>query len=346
MRLVAFVVLLLPAAAAQVPLTFADDSTTVRSVGFAFEDGQTLLEENLRLQIATRSRPGIVARFFGADDVAYPLDPIEIAKDAVRLARYYRDSGFPRVAVDYDVDLDTTSNTAGVTFEITEGPPLLIKDVTFAGPGQRPVAPELAPEIRDGWEAFTRGRAVRSGDRLDEFALVQLQSETISWLRNRGYAWADAGAERFIDSTGLGADIRVKVNVGVRARVSGISVEGDESLGRDIVTRELPFETGDLFSASELAEGQREVFGLGLFTLALVDLGPEAARGDTLVPISVRVRRGPSRVLSAFTGYFSDGGITLRASATHRNAFGGARQLSANVEWRTGVPEQGIFGID
>ncbi len=88
---------------------------------------------------------------------------------------------------------------------------------------------------------------------------------------------------------------------------------------------------------SALAEGQREIFGLGLFTLALVDMAPSAVRGDTIVPVRIRVQRGPSRVLSAFTGYFTDGGVTLRTSATHRNAFGGARQFSANVEWRTGI---------
>ncbi|MGB3542497.1 BamA/TamA family outer membrane protein, partial [Rubrivirga sp.] len=127
------------------------------------------------------------------------------------------------------------------------------------------------------------------------------------------------------------------VNVGARARVGAISVEGDSSLAAHVVARELPVDTGDLFDASALAEGQREIFGLGLFTLALVDVAPSAVRGDTIVPVRIRVQRGPSRVLSAFTGYFSDGGVTLRSAATHRNAFGGARQLSANIEWRTGI---------
>ena len=119
------------------------------------------------------------------------------------------------------------------------------------------MASVLSPEIREGWAGFKRDPAVQTGDRLDNFALVQLQSETISWLRNRGYAWADAGAEQIPDSTGLRADVRVKVNVGPRSRVGEIVVEGDTSLARSVITRELPFDTGDLFDASALVEGQR-----------------------------------------------------------------------------------------
>ena len=339
-RLALLLVLVAPCALAQVPLTLVNDSTTVGTLEFDFEDTQTLLVENLELQVATKAPPpSFLFGFIGGPEegAVYPFDPIELARDVVRLERHYAASGFPRADVDYAVALDTTDNTVAVTFEILEGPPLIISGVAFAGPGQRPVAPELAPEIRDEWADFTAGRAVREGDRLDAFALVQLQGETVAWLRNRGYAWADAGAERFVDSTGLAADVRVKVNVGVRTRLGRVRVEGDSSLSANVVTRELGVETGDLFDASALAEGQREIFGLGLFTLALVDVSPEAVRGDTIVPVRIRVQRGPSRVLSAFTGYFSDGGVTLRSSATHRNAFGGARQLSANVEWRTGI---------
>ena len=345
--LAAVACLLATGARAQVPLTLVDDSTTVSSVGFEFVDGQTLLIQNLELQVATKAPPSGVARFFGAGSrgATYPLLPIELARDAIRLERYYADSGFPLAEVDYDVALDTTSNAAAVTFVIEEGPPLLVNAVSFAGPGQSEVAGVLAPEIRDEWAAFTRATSVRPGDRLDNFALVQLQSETVGWLRNRGYAWADAGAEQFPDTTGLAADIRVKVNVGPRARIGSIRVEGNESLDASTITREVPVKPGDLFNAGALVEGQQEIFGLGLFTLALVDIDTTAVRGDTLLPIRVRVRRGPSRVANGFLGYFSDGGVTVRAAFRHLNAFEGARQLGAELEWRTGLPDVRLPGF-
>ena len=324
-------------AEAQAPLTLVNDSTTVRSVSFEFADTQTLLVADLELQIATTAPPGFIAGFFTSDEGPHPLLPVEVAKDAVRLTQYYEASGFPQASVDYAVELDTTENRAAVTFEITEGPALRVGEVTFAGPGQAPVAPELVPEIREDWEGFTERPAVRPGDRIDALALIQLRSQTVAWLRNRGYAWADAGAEQFVDSTGLRADVRVKVNTGPRVRVREVRVEGAESPSERVVTREIPVRPGSVFDASALAEGQREIFALGLFQLALVEVAPEAVRGDTLVDVLVRLRRGPARIVNAFGGYYSDGGLTVRGSVTHRNAFGGARQVSLDLEARTGI---------
>ena len=325
-------------ARAQVPLTLVDNRTTVSSVEFEFVDGQTLLVPNLELQIATLAPPGFFARVLsGGDSGVYPFDPVTVAKDAVRLTRYYETSGFPRASVDYRVALDTTDNAVDVTFVIDEGPPLVVDAVTFAGPGQSDVAAALAPEVREGWAQLTRRTDVQPGDRLDGAALVRLRAQAVGFLRDRGYAWADAGVEQFPDSTGLAADVRVKVNVGPRVRIGRVVVEGDSSLSRSVVTREVPVGPGDLFDASALAEGQRQLFSLGLFQLAVVDVAPTAVRGDTLVDVLVRVRRGPSRVASVFGGYFSDGGVTGRASLTHRNLFGGARQLSLDLEGRTGI---------
>lgn len=335
--------LLAVGARAQAPLTLVDNGTQVASVGFAFEDSQTLLVEDLRLEIATTAPPsGLLARITGlfpggGEEGLYPFSPVELAKDVVRLKRHYEASGFPFADVDYEVNLDTASNEVDVTFLIEEGAPQLIDRVTFAGPGQAEVAGVLAPEIRDEWAEFTRNVSLRSGQRLDEVGRLRLRTQTVSWLRNRGYAFADAGAEAFPDSTGLRADVRVKVNVGPRATVGEIRVEGAESLSEGTLLRELPIEEGDLFDASALAEGQRELFGLGLFELALVDVAEGQTRADTTIDITVRVRRGPARVLNAFLGYFSEGGLTVRGQASHLNAFEGARTLAVGVEARTGI---------
>lgn len=326
-------------ARAQAPLTLVNNETTVESVGFTFVDGQTLFVQDLEEVVATAAPPKpILFGLLGSEPRGvYRFDPIETAKDVVRLERHYADQGFPRASADYVVSLDTTENAVAVTFVIEEGPPLIVDEVTFAGPGQSDVADALAPELREDWIEFQREPVVGTGDRLDQFALVQLQNQTIAWLGNRGYAWADAGAEVFPDSTGLVADVRVKALPGVRARFGEITVQGAESLDEATVLRELPFEPGDRFNASALADAQREVFGLGLFTLALVDIAPEAVRGDTVVPVLVRLQRGPSRVLELFGGYFGDGGLTVRGAATHRNAFGAARQVSLEGEARTGL---------
>ena len=348
-RLAALVALLLTtvSAGAQAPLTLVNENTTVATLAFDFQDKQTLLVEDLELQIATKAPDsGILASVIGlisSDPNVYPFDPIEVARDAVRLTRYYTENGFPRADVDYSVALDTADNTVDVAFLITEGPPLLINQVSFAGPGQVGVPSLLAPEIRDEWTDYARRIRLRSDQRLDRSRRIRLQTETTAWLRNRGYAFANASAESFVDSTGLRADVRVKVNVGPRATfdqirvLSADSTSGAPGIATSVILRELPFEPGDLYDASALAEGQREVFGLGVFQLAVVDAAEGQARSDTTIDVNVRVRRGPTRVLNGFAGYFSEGGVTLRGQASHLNVFGAARRLSLGLEWRTGI---------
>ena len=252
------------------------------------------------------------------------------------MRNYHVRNGFPRATVRDSVRLDTARNAVDVWFLIDQGPILAIGEVRFGGPGGTAAADQLPAELRDDWAAFTRSIALQSGERLDDFSLTRLRGQVVGWLRNRGYAFADAGAESFPDETGLRADVRLKILAGPRATVDEIRVEGAESVTDAVVRREMPFSEGDLFEFDELGEGQREVFGMGLFQLALVDLTPDQPR-DSTASITVRVREGPARSLEGFGGYFQEGGVSVRGRATHRNVFGGARSLTATAEARTGI---------
>ncbi|MDT0631780.1 BamA/OMP85 family outer membrane protein [Rubrivirga litoralis] len=331
---------------AQAPLSLVNDRTTVSSISF---DGLgPLLEDNVREVIATTEPQvsvigkitGFAASLLGrGDENVYPFSPVELAKDAVRVRRYYAESGFPRASVGYDVQLDTSDNAVDVTFLIERGPPLVLDEVTFAGPGQTPVTAQLPPSLHDDWEDYTQSIRLRSGTRLDQSSLADLQRQTTSWFANRGYAFAYAGAERFADSTGLRADVRVKVDAGPRARIGDVRLEpigGPLSVSDRVVLRELPFQPGDLYDASELIEGQRQIFGLGLFQLALVNLAEGQPR-DSTVDVVVQVRQGDVRSVTGYAGYATEGGVTGRGQFTHRNFFGGARTLTPALVWRTGL---------
>ncbi len=322
-------------------LKLVNDQTEVGRVSFCFTDTQTLLTADLELQIAT-VQPGFLAglqrrfSFIPGDAGVFPFRPVDVQKDVVRLTRYYARNGFPRALVDYAARLDSARNYASVVFVVGEGPPQLVSDVRFVGPGQSPAEDQLASELRADWMRFVSRPGLRPGDRYSETGLESLRGATRAWLRQRGYAFADAGAEATPDSTGLATSVRVKVTAGPRARYDSVTVAGAEGLAENVILRELPFRPGDRFDARELGEGQRELFGLGLFQLALVETVPDQPQ-DSTVAVRVRLRRGPSRVVQAFGGYFSDGGITGRASATHRNLLGGAQQLTAALEARTGI---------
>lgn len=328
-----------------VPLTFVNENTSVRSVNFQAEDGLIYEPNLLQEQIATLPPPsGLihlattqVARFFRTyQPGTYPFSPFELEKDVVRLRRFYARNGFPRAAVDYTARLDTSANDIRITFEIAKGPPLLISEVEFAGPGNASVTDQLSPDLARPWTTFQQRVQLQEGQRLDENSLLRLQREVRNWLRNRGYPFVNAGAERYVDSLALEARVRLKVLAGPRARVDAIDFEGLETLSESMLRRELPFSEGDLFEAAKLETGQQNLFGLGLFQLALVEAASDQPR-DSTVTIKVRVREGEPRALTGFFGYYSYGGFTVRGGWTHRNFIGGARTFNVTLEARSGI---------
>ncbi|MEM1041628.1 MAG: BamA/TamA family outer membrane protein [Bacteroidota bacterium] len=339
------------AAVAQDPLFLVDDQTQVRSIRFTFAERQTFEPDLLREQIALTDQPGLL--FFGPgtrstlDGIpvlgwlipglgVHPFLPIEMQKDVVRLRRFYNRNGFLQPEIDWLTDLDTTRNTIKVLFTIDEGPPLLLDNLAFQDTTGRPAVEQLPASLHPAWNAFRDRIALQQGERLDDFRLLQLEDATLSWVRDQGYAFARVEAESDVDSLANRADVTIRLAAGPRGRVSEIQVEGSDSVSPNVVRRELPFREGDRFSFSELVEGQREVFGLNLFQIALADV-PEGQPEDSSVVVRLRVREGEARIVSGSVGYLSEAGATTQAQWTHRNFFGGARTFTASAVANTGA---------
>jgi outer membrane protein insertion porin family len=328
--------------ASETPLYLVNEQTQVRSIRFDFADTQTFEESLLEEQIALTDMGGAVAfrrRFsfipFIPDVGVHPFSPIEMQKDAVRLERYYNRNGFLHPEVDWLVRLDSARNEVAVLFTVDEGPPLLLENLVFRGPDGGPAVDLFPTGLRDDWMDFRDDIALQEGTRLDDFTLVQLENRALGWVRDQGYAFADVAAEPEVDSLRNRATVRMRVAPGPRGRISEIQVEGAESVSSTVVRRELPFRVGDRFSSSELIEGQREVFGLNLFQIALADV-PEEQPEDSSVVVRLRVREGDPRIITAQGGYLSEAGLTAQAQWTHRNFFGGARTFTASTIANTG----------
>ncbi|MEO1726298.1 MAG: BamA/TamA family outer membrane protein [Bacteroidota bacterium] len=353
MRLLSLVLLLLaPTVAwAQAPLFLVNEATTVQDIRFRFAEGQTFEDEALLEQIAT-AQPGFmetgwrrpVTQFLSILPVfkppgTYPFLPFELQKDLLRLERYYRDNGFLEAEADWFVRLDTTDNDVRILFTVDEGPPLLIRSLDFLTEADSSaLAPTLSPVARERWASFQRNVSVREGRRLDQFSLIQLQSETLEWLQNQGYAYPRVRATTDVDTTRNRADVRLFADVGPIGRFGAIEIEGATSVRDRVVARELPFRRGDRFSFRDLTEGQRQIFDLNLFQIALVD-APEPPSGqarDSTVRIRVRVTEGKPRLLRANLGYLTQSGGRAQAQWTHRNFLGDARTFTATATAETG----------
>lgn len=330
-------------ATAQAPLHLIDEQTTVRRISFRFVEEQTFEPSRLQRQIAIQA-PSFFDRVrdvlewlpFVPSPPEYVFDPVVLQRDVVRLRRFYQQNGFLDPQIDYPASqLDTTSNTIHVIFSIEEGPPVIIQSTDFYGPeSTQYAAAQFEDGLRAEWVAFRDRTAFRVGERYTRFNRLQIGDEVRQWLQDQGFAFARVTSEAHIDSTHHTADIRFFVDAGPRGRFAEIEVEGNQSVSRGIVERELPFRSGDYFSYDRLIDGQRQLFGLNLFRVALADV-PTQPR-DSTVSVRYRVREASLRYLTGQGGYGTSTGLTGDGQWTHRNFFGAARNLSVGLLAETG----------
>jgi len=332
-------------ARAQAPLQLVNDRTSVEEISFRFVDGQTFSTERLTEQMATKA-PGFFARLQnrfsflpGLQRRPFLFDPVTLQKDVVRLRRFYQQNGFPSPRIDYPASqLDTSSNTIHVIFTVEEGAPLTIRDLSFQGAnGDRSVTESLAPSVERDWAAFRRQLDVQTGERYTDFKRTQIADDIQTWLRDQGHAFAQVESTAEIDTAATTAALRFRIDPGPLGRVSEILVEGTEAVSERIVRRELPFEEGDRFSAAAVSDGQRQLFDLNLFRVALADV-PDQPR-DSSVTVRYRVREANLRAYSGQIGYGTQPGVTLEGSWRHRNFHGNGRTFVVGLTADTGYPQ-------
>ncbi|MBO6573779.1 MAG: BamA/TamA family outer membrane protein [Rhodothermales bacterium] len=323
------------AAQAQDALRLVDQDTRVRSVDFRFLGRHVMDEDQLAAQIVTQgpSFGDRLKRRFSFLPFIEPdfhrFDPVELQRDMARLRRYYERNGFLRPRIDYPASqFRDETNRIRVIINVDEGPPLAVasKDIRTSH--------DIARTDSSAWQNLLERAPLQIGDRFTEFQRLQLESRVRSFWRNRGFAFADVATDLQVDSTASQVNLSLRANLGPPTVIDSIRVEGIESVDRHVVTRELPFSPGDTFSENDLVAGQRSLFGLNLFRVALVEV-PDQTR-DSTVTVLVRLREARPRYLEIQTGYSREDGLEAGTTLRHRNFLGDARQFSISGSAQTG----------
>jgi len=332
---------------AQIPYTVFDEATEVRSLDFRFTDGGTFGNSRLQRQIVLTAR----GRLYGIREaltflpfvdapMPHPFGLLDLQSDVARLRGFYQDAGFIGTQIRYEIAFHAEDNVVDVDFVITEGRAITVRAITIAGDGGDDLMDRLPADLQDDWQSRVRAVSSDSGGRHTRAERTGHESAILNWWMDRGWAFARVETGATIDSTAATADLRILVTPGPRARIGPISVEGQRSVSEHVIRRALPFQEGDWFSARDIADGQRRLFGLALFRLALLDVAEDQER-DSTARIRVRIQESPLRLVTGELGYISTGGVSARGEFAHRNFMGGARTLRVS-----GLAQSGQFAID
>lgn len=316
--------------------------TQLRLVEFAIVGDRTFSDDELKGQLAQRTL-GKHPKWRGAFDFLpfvdalepAPFDPVELQRDVVRLREFYRHAGFPATDVRYVLRPQPGQDAVNVVFQITEGHALALRAVKVVGPDGRALDAWLPANLLRSWRNCEKDLARERSRRMGEEQL-QANARTVrGWFGDHGYPYVVVNFETAVDADQRAGEQILRVEPGSRARVRSIEVTGNQRVKTDAVSRMLPSQPGDWYSATEVADGQRQLMGLNLFHVAKVEVVGQPT--DSLVDLRVHVEESKARLIGGEFGYLSDNGLTVRGEWEHRNFRGGARTLTVSAVAQTGV---------
>jgi outer membrane protein assembly complex protein YaeT len=293
------------------------DEGIVRVRKLDFEGVTAVEEARLRGALATRqsSRLPWGRKYF--------FDRGRFDADLKRIEAFYADRGYPEARVStYDVKLNDKQNAVDITVTVTEGAPLLITAIEYRGF-------DVVPP--DHFDEMKARAPIKVGEPRDRALVVATHELAINELRDHGYPYAKVES----DEEGSTADGAKAVTViftaepGTIAYFGPIEINGNNSVGDNVIRRKLNFRPGDLYRRSVVQDTQRQLYGMELFQFVNIEtLEPERELPE--VRTRVTVAEGKHQRLNFGVGYGTEEHGRVDAEYHHVNFFGGARSAGAH----------------
>jgi translocation and assembly module TamA len=243
--------------------------------------------------------------------------------DARRIERFYRANGYYEARV-VDTRTRLEDGRVDVTFVVAEGPPTRVRSVTLVGLEKLPV------ETREELEASL---SLRPGRVVTEEDYDALKAEVQSRLRMLGFAEALVEGEVRVDPAARAADVVVTATPGQEYRIERVFVFGAQGVSRARVADATELAAGQLLTPRALADAQRRVYALGVFSLVQVDLGVFNRKAGT-VPVVVTVTEAPFQTVEGALGVVADPArqvARVRTRYEHRNLARGLQRLTVDA---------------
>ena len=244
--------------------------------------------------------------------------------DLERIQAFYRDRGFPDARVSsFDAKLNDTQDEVDVVVRISEGQPTLVSEIELAG--FEVLSPGEQRSLRDSLPLQPKRP-------LDRQLAVASRERALNALRDHGYPYAEVDiSQQGTQSSQV--KVAFSATPGTLAHFGDIQIEGERSVGENIVRRQLTYLPGDVFSRKEMRESQRKLYRMELFQFANIESKEDKALQLEQVPTRVTVAEGKHRRLTAGIGYGSEEKARATLRWDHVNFFGNARHAGVETKW-------------
>jgi outer membrane protein assembly factor BamA len=240
------------------------------------------------------------------------FDRQEFQRDVLRIRVFYYKRGFRETEVDTTVTRLNEKRVA-VRFDVLEGPPTVVNDVTVA------LDSALFSSRR-----LRRLTLLKTDQPLDMLKLDSTRVGFTNALWELGYGDALVDTSSIVDPVARTAQVQFRLVPNHQTRVGSIVVRGADEISPTTVLNSLTFRTGDLYRRSSVLESQRNLYESNLFRLATIQV-PETF--DSIKTVNVVLREARLHEARLSGGFNTVDYVQTEGRFTHYNLLGGARRL-------------------
>ncbi len=280
--------------------------------------GEVKFEGNVRLptNVLRRSLSLGGPRLFGLRKPVFSQGEVDAAIE--RLAGVYRARGFLEARLQPSLSFAADGKSVDIVVEIEEGPLYFVSAIEIAG------------EIEE--EALRLPKEVAVGLPYSDEVSKTLRRFILGQLRQMGHE--QARVKVIAEPGELAGDrrpmrLRARVEAGPVFHVGAITIAGNSFTRDEVVRREIEFEAGEALDRKKLGEEEENIYRLGLFRSATLEVLRDSVTSDPLArDILVTVRERPAGNLEYGAGYNTRDGLRSFAELSHGNFRGSGRRVS------------------
>jgi outer membrane protein insertion porin family len=212
------------------------------------------------------------------------IDPAAIRKVSGVVRDLYAEKGYQYVEVKPEIkEVAGGPKTVHLTFHITEGPKVRIRDIEFLGNQEvsdRALGRKMEENKAAGFLSFITG-----GGTYQEAKFAEDAEKVVEYYRDKGYIAARVGQpelkvlEDEDDGETRWVQLRIPVTEGKKYKVGNFTFEGNTIVKSEALRPLFKIKTGDTYSEKKIRKGlekAREVYGTGGYFefVAYPDLQP------------------------------------------------------------------------
>jgi len=292
-------------------------------------------DSDLKSVIQSKENPFWLWKFFdsftpfGSPPVYF--DSLAITVDIISLKSFYAVNGFFETSFSYSYDVDTSSKSVVLTYELSEGTEFTYGKIDVHG----------LNKLEYLHTQLTPYTSLSNTERFNQEKLQGHMSNVLSILKNNGYMLATFDSTLIVMDTLMNkTDLDIYFTTGDKYLFNEIRVEKNGE-GKDLVSDELikyvaSIEVGQMYNAEEIAKSRLRLARTGLFN----SINLKSVIEDTVsnkVPLNIKGTIGSMNDLSPevfIDNEFNTSNIGIGLSYSRKNFFGDARKLTLSTKFK------------